>query len=202
MESVGFKEWGIVCEALGRGRQSIILPKGGIAEGRGGFSFRQREFFLFPTFFHEQPAKVREAGRRGSTDSSRCETDIEFPVGSEDKIDIGFFAKLELVKTITSWETAQALEPLHILKREVVRERFEYDKVPGLKVGFVRVFRVVPSWKFPNQKSYAGCRSWVKLPEPPGELCFGPVLDNAEHARRRNEFTKITQRPEAVPARG
>jgi hypothetical protein len=34
MESVGFKDWAIVCEALGRGRQSIILRKGGIGEGR------------------------------------------------------------------------------------------------------------------------------------------------------------------------
>ena len=87
MESVAFKEWAIVCEALGRGRQSIILRKGRIAEGRGGFSFRHREFFLFPTFCHEQPEKVREAGRRGGTDSSRCETDIKFPAGSDDKIE-------------------------------------------------------------------------------------------------------------------
>ena len=61
MESAGFKEWSLVCDALGRGRQSVILRKGGIAEGRGGFSFRHREFFLFPTFFHEQIAKVRIA---------------------------------------------------------------------------------------------------------------------------------------------
>src|SRR2546428_10583180 len=188
MESVGFKEWGIVCEALGRGRQSIILRKGGIAEGRDGFSFRQHEFFLFPTFFHEQPAKVREAGRRGSTDSSRCETDIEFPAGSHDKIQIGFFAKLELVKTITSWETAQALEPLHILKREVVRERFEYDKVPGLKVGFVRVFRVVPPWTFPNQKSYGGGGSWVEISEHAGGKRFLVGFGKTRNARRREEI--------------
>jgi hypothetical protein len=200
MESVAFKEWAIVCEALGRGRQSIILRKGGIAEGRGGFSFRYREFFLLPTFFHEQPEKVRKFASR--TDSSCGEIDIEFAAGSDDKIDINFFAKLELVKTITSWETAQALEPLHILKREVVRERFEYDKAPGLKVGFVRVFRVVPPWTFPNQKSYGGCRSWVKLPEPGGELRFELVLDNAKHARRRNEFNEIIQRAEAFAARG
>jgi hypothetical protein len=37
MKSVGFKEWALVCEALGRGEQTIILRKGGIAEGRGGF---------------------------------------------------------------------------------------------------------------------------------------------------------------------
>jgi len=187
MESVGFKEWAIVCEALGRGRQSIILRKGGIAEGRGGFSFRHREFFLFPTCFHEQPEKVREI-------------DIEFPVRSDDRIDINFFAKLELVKTITSWETAQALEPLHILKPEVVQERFEYDQAPGLQVGFVRVFQVVPSWAFPNQKSYGGCRSWVKLPELPKELRFEPILSDGEHVLHRNEFTDLTEGAKAAAA--
>jgi hypothetical protein len=188
MESAGFKEWAIVCEALGRGRQSIILRKGGVAEGRGGFHFRHWEFFLFPTYFHEQPEKVRKI-------------DIEFPERSDDKIDINFFAKLELVKTITSWETAQALEPLHILKPEVVRERFEYDKAPGIEAGFVRVFRVIPSWTFPNQKSYGGCRSWVKLPELPKELRLEPSLSESEHARRRNEFNDLTEGADASAAK-
>src|SRR4051794_31618838 len=62
MESVGFKEWALVCEALGRGEQTVILRKGGIAEGRDGFVFRHREFFLFPTFFHEQVERVRTPG--------------------------------------------------------------------------------------------------------------------------------------------
>ena len=51
---IAFKEWSLVCDALGDGRQSIILRKGGIAEGRDGFQFKHREFFLFPTHFHEQ----------------------------------------------------------------------------------------------------------------------------------------------------
>ena len=46
--SDAFKEWAVVCEALGDGRQSIILRKGGIAEGREGFAFAHGEFFLFP----------------------------------------------------------------------------------------------------------------------------------------------------------
>ncbi|MFL6569175.1 MAG: DUF1802 family protein, partial [Chthoniobacterales bacterium] len=37
MKSIGFKEWALVCEALGRGEQRIIIRKGGIAEGRDGF---------------------------------------------------------------------------------------------------------------------------------------------------------------------
>jgi hypothetical protein len=48
--SIGFKEWTLICEALGNGSQSIILRKGGIAEGRAGFRFQHDEFFLFPPF--------------------------------------------------------------------------------------------------------------------------------------------------------
>ena len=55
----GFKEWALVCDALGRGEQSIILRKGGIAEGRTGFRFQHDEFLLFPTLFHEQVARLK-----------------------------------------------------------------------------------------------------------------------------------------------
>ena len=34
---IAFKEWAMVVDALGRGEQIIILRKGGISEGRGGF---------------------------------------------------------------------------------------------------------------------------------------------------------------------
>src|SRR5262249_11972088 len=102
MESIGFKEWSIVCEALGRGLQSIILRKGGIAEGREGFSFRYREFFLFPTHFHEHLEGVRKI-------------DIGIPEPDEGKIDIKYFARIEETRVITSWSMAKALEPLHVL---------------------------------------------------------------------------------------
>src|SRR4029077_8005254 len=142
MESVGFKEWALVCDALGRGSQSIILRKGGIAEGRDGFSFKHREFFLFPTWFHEQPEKVRS------------EPDGPFigPVPHDATIQISYASRLEISRTITSWKVAEALAPLHILQREGVREGFEYDEAPGLHVAFVRVFRLDRVWTFPDEK--------------------------------------------------
>src|SRR5438105_3382392 len=167
MKSVGFTEWAVVCEALGHGRQSIILRKGGIAEGRDGFSFKHTEFFLFPTWFHEQPEKVRDPGLVGH----------ESEPGA---VEIKFRAKLDLSRTITTWDIAERLQPLHILKPEVIRERFEYDEAPGLHVALVRVFRLTPVWKFPNEKRYAGCRSWVQLPTA-AKLEFTPVLSETEH---------------------
>jgi len=179
MQSVGFKEWALVCEALGAGRQSVLLRKGGIAEGRDGFGFRHSEFFLFPTFFHEQVVKVREP-------------DAVMPAVREGQIEIRYFAKLEAQREITDWTEVAALEPFHILAEPVVRERFEY-KGAGVHVAIVRVFRLEPSWVFADKPAYGGCRSWVNLPEFSVETQFEPVLSDHEHAEIVRRFHAITR---------
>ena len=176
MESVGFKEWSLVCDALGRGEQSVILRKGGIAEGREGFSFRYREFFLFPTFFHEQVAKVRIAS-------------ANLP-GAGDTIAIRWYAKVERTLRIGSLRMAEALAPLHILTPEVVRERFGY-KDEGLNIAFVRVFELSPAWILQNEKRFGGCRSWVHLPSPP-EMEMRPMVDDEAHQRLCAQFDRLT----------
>jgi len=176
MESVGFKEWSVVSEALGCGLQSILLRKGGIAEGGAGFSYRHREFFLFPTHFHEQLEKVRRI-------------DIPIPEPEESKIGLKYWARIEDTRVLISWPMAAALESLHVLRREVVQERFEDDRTPGIHIAFVRVFRVEPIWTIPCEKRYRGCRSWVNLPERPAGLRFGPVLSDDQHERKRCAFS-------------
>jgi hypothetical protein len=182
MESVGFKEWALVCEALGRGEQSIIVRKGGIAEGRDGFSFRYREFFLFPTFFHEQVEKVRGAAP-------------QVPARRAGEIEIKFFARLERSFAVTDRVTAAALEPFHILHNEVVRERFDYDEAPGVHVAFVRAYRLAEPWTFPDAQRYGGCRSWVNLPPIPDGLSLEPVISEAQHAKLAAELQNAVRPP-------
>ncbi|HEY6229533.1 MAG TPA: DUF1802 family protein, partial [Verrucomicrobiae bacterium] len=55
---IAFKEWAVIVDALGTGRQIVILRKGGISEGRGGFQVDHPEFLLFPTLFHQQRESV------------------------------------------------------------------------------------------------------------------------------------------------
>jgi hypothetical protein len=162
MQSIGFKEWALVCAALGAGRQSVIIRKGGLAEGRDGFAFRHREFFLFPTFFHEQVERVRTP-------------DATLPEQLSDEIEIRYYAKVESTRVMTDWADVRALEPLHILAENVVRERFDYDDAPGVHVAFVRISRLAPVWRFPDSKAFGGCRSWVQLPEPPPGLQLCPL---------------------------
>ena len=188
MESVGFKEWALVCEAIGRGEQAVIVRKGGIHEGRAGFSFKHAEFFLFPTFFHEQLERVRGSAR-------------EIRERREGKIAIRYFAKLEFSGVVTSRETAEALEPFHILTRDVVRERFEYEDAPGIHVAFVRAFRLSQPWIIPDRPAYGGCRSWVKLPDVPEGVALEPVLTDAEHSAKSEAMRAIVQPSTPVPGR-
>jgi hypothetical protein len=188
MQSVGFKEWALVCEALGRGEQTILLRKGGIAEGREGFGFRHSEFFLLPTFFHEQVVKVRTLG-------------AEVPAASNGEIHIRYFAKLEAQKEIKSWSMAAGLEPFHILQESVVRERFDY-KGAGLHVALVRVFRLALGWTLADKPAYGGCRSWVELPECPAGMRFEPVLTDREYKAIAEKFRAITVLEPARPRAG
>jgi hypothetical protein len=184
MQSVGFKEWALVCEALGTGRQSILLRKGGIAEGRAGFGFRHSEFFLFPTFFHEQVVKVRNSGTK-------------IPKAVQGEIEIRYFARLEAETEIGSWPTVARLEPFHVLADAVVRERFDYGKA-GLHAALVRVFRLTPGWIFPDAPAFGGCRSWVQLPEIPAETRLQPVLTDEKHAEVAGAFRAVLTNETAV----
>jgi len=159
-KAVGFKEWQVVCDALASGRQSLILRKGGIHEGRSGFSFAEEEFFLFPTRFHGQAGRVSEG---------TFEQAPEWQVG--ETVKIKFFAEVSWARTLEDWEQVRALEDLHIWTEETVHERYFWSgkgmESGSIHLALVRVAKLPVAWQFPYDNSFAGCRSWINLPEPP-----------------------------------
>jgi len=170
--SVAFKEWAVVCEALGTGLQSVIIRKGGIAEGRAGFSFRHEEFVLFPTWFHEQLGKTT------------LPADTPVPEEPGEELEIRYTATVEWNGLLTNREQVARLKEFHVLHDSVVEERFCYDGDDGVYVAFVRVYRLDPPLCLKNEKKYGGCRSWVELPEIEGSVLVS-VLTDEEHARRK-----------------
>src|SRR5690606_10481813 len=125
--TTGFKEWSLVNDALGAGRQSIILRKGGIAEGRGGFQWQKDAFFLFPTHFHEQQARIEW------TPTSAALADLARPEVAV----IRWAARIEWTAAISDRAIAAALAPFHVWKEEVIRERFGYGDAEGLSLAVV-----------------------------------------------------------------
>lgn len=166
--SIGFKEWALVCEALGAGRQSIILRKGGIAEGRAGFRFEHEEFLLFPTLFHEQAEKMR------------LPAETALPAARGDgQIEIRFGARVAWTRDITDLELASRFEPFHLWQHSEIEKRFRYDEKAGVSLACVRVFRLSEPFVFPDSPKYGGCRSWVALPDLPSSITRQNVLDDA-----------------------
>jgi len=168
--SVAFKEWALLCASMLRGETSLIFRKGGIAEGREGFRFQHERFFLFPTFFHEQADRLR--------------IDVPIVEPEPDLVSFSAYVHVEFTRWIEDLSLLQSLSDLHILKPEVLEQRFAYDDPKGLHLAMIRVFGVIPVWSLAFQKSFGGCRSWVELPEAPAELRFTPVIQDGEHAAR------------------
>ena len=173
--AVGFKDWALVCAALGEGRQSIILRKGGLAEGRDGFRFKHEKFFLFPTQYHQQAEMVRP---------DELPTLRPEPPAPEGTVEVRYLFALEFAFWVSDWAAVTRLEPYHVWREEVVRARFDYDEVAGLQCAFGRIFRLAFPWSFRDRAGYGGCRSWVNLPAAPADMDLAPVIDDHLHAER------------------
>jgi hypothetical protein len=175
-----FKEWTLVCDALARGTQSLIIRKGGIAEGRDGFRFKHPEFLLFPTLFHEQAAKLRvPAG-------------TALPAARPDgQHEIRLLARAEWTCDVKDWSVVQALEPFHIWAEPEIEKRFRQDDEPGVSVALVRVFELSEPLVFPDLPKYGGCRSWIEVPDLPTVATLKPVIDDAAHHEREAAIRKV-----------
>ncbi|MDB4618123.1 MAG: DUF1802 family protein [Akkermansiaceae bacterium] len=153
---IAFKEWDVICQELEEGRQSVILRKGGIHEGREGFSFAHEEFVLFPTRFHAQGDFVTVTG---------VTTKPEWQIG--EKVVITSKVKVTKAITLTDWDEVAALSDHHIWKEEVIRDRFFWEgkgmASGSIHVAYVEVEKLPKPIHLTYEKKYGGCRSWVEL---------------------------------------
>jgi hypothetical protein len=183
MTEPAFKEWSLVCDALGAGAQSIILRKGGIHEGRGGFWWKHDRFHLFPTHFHEQRTHFPWDG-----------PGAEFEPAPDAGHRLTLVAAIDFKIQITRWEDVAALRDYHFWTEAALRDRFEYSENAGISMAFVRVYRREEVWALADEPRFGGCRSWLDLPAPTASV-EQAVLDDAEHERRREALRDLLRMP-------
>lgn len=177
-----FKEWAVVCAALATGRQTLILRKGGIHEGREGFRVEHREFWLFPTNFHQQRDEIiPEAWPLLDEVQSR---------GQSSGHSLDLYAVVEDVQHILDRAALARLSGRHVWSEATVEQRFQY-RTPGLFALVVRVFRRSAPFVIVDSPHFAGCKSWVDLPSPLPTAGLQPVLDDESFDRQRREIQQI-----------
>ena len=153
-----FKEWQVIVDALAAGEQSLLLRKGGIAEGRGGFDPERAErFWLFPTQFHVQREKTKAglAQRLNSVSGEPLDTQVTLTA----------YAEVSHRQFLSDWSTIAALDPFHGWTEATVREKYDWGQPSGLHALVVRVHRLNTPITLERTPAMAGCKSWIGLAE-------------------------------------
>jgi CDP-diacylglycerol--glycerol-3-phosphate 3-phosphatidyltransferase len=190
-----FKEWEGIVGALGHGAQIIILRKGGIAEGRAGFSAKHPKFWLFPTRFHQQWEQTKPDLRRFAA-----------PSGVDAKeIVLEYFAEVTDAVYLEAWPQVARLDGDHFWNDSILRERFDYQDRPGMTAGLhllvVRVWRVNLPHKLAPSPAYEGCKSWIEVPADWATDMASLVVPPEEFATRRSRIlAAVTAVPTGVAA--
>ncbi len=174
--NTAFKEWAVVCAALAAGRQTIILRKGGIDEGREGFRVAHNEFWLLPTRFHQVPSQLTPDAKPLWQQTQ----DQQPPAG---KFSIDLYATVEKVFEVHDLSILNTISDAHILSAETIQQRFHY-RHPGLFVLAARVYKIPQPLEVSDSPYIAGCKSWVELPASISTSGAVPVLDDAAFAAR------------------
>lgn len=181
--NIAFKEWAVVVEALGRGEQILILRKGGLREQQGQFHADHREFWLFPTQYHEAERSVIPSKRPAVREIAAR--------ASRDFVDIEFYAIADTVVQITGASVLRRLQGRHIWSEHVLRERFDFGREYGLHAMLVRVYQRAAPETIPQREIYGGCKSWVELEPSLSTAGLTPVLPDAEFDRQRDEVCDL-----------
>lgn len=175
MSASAFKEWNVIVEALGAGEQIIILRKGGISEGRGGFQVKANRFWLFPTQFHAQREKTKPDAAKWFRETSDAAT-----------VRLEYFAEIAEQSFLSDWEKIEALDPFHFWSEETIRERYDWSKPPGIHLLIVRIFRRESPLIMPLTPAMAGCKSWIETLADLDESPSRPVLMDAAFETKRS----------------
>ncbi len=183
-----FKDWAVVVDALGRGEQIIILRKGGLREGRGGFKMESDRFFLLPTLYHQQ--------RDAVIPSAQARFDAlpeNWP--PEGRIHLDYFAEVVTWRRLESLSVARQLQDQHIWRDEVIAQRFEWGRHKQIFALAVRVWQLPQALELPMRPQYGGCKSWIELEQDLATEGAVPVLSEAELAQKRTAFENALTMP-------
>jgi len=185
------KEWAAIVRALLAGEQIIDVRKGGLREPGRHFSLPSVRCWLFPTVEHQRPELLKPAYRRWAEDTAVAPVsgapDRAEAGTSDGVIEIGGWAEIVGVATVTDERALDALDPRVVWTRDYVERRFAWKRRDPLWVLALRVHRLLEPRRIPWRDAYRGCASWVTLTDlldDPAEPASVPaVTDVAFEAR-------------------
>ncbi len=182
--NIALKEWAVVLKALEEGKQTVILRKGGISEEGGEFKPEHPEFFLYPTFEHENAQAIKSDWRPRLASIEKENKDLK-------RIHFRLYGITEKVEKVTDWEACKKLIPFTVMSDDAIEKRFNYGDWKGVYVFLTRVYLLPVPLDLPVKPAYEGCKSWVPLETSMFTAGSLPVLPDAVWVYTRDKIVKI-----------
>lgn len=173
------KEWAAVVSALESGDQCVILRKGGIMETASGFVTESSRFFLFPTWEHQDAARIRP-------EFIHHIRDIRKPRDGTNRITS--YAEVIAEVDIPGSRDISVISSMHVWSDAYIRERRDWLPSKPLKALLLRIF-TIPAKEIPTSPQYAGCRSWIDITFD--DIGGKPVLDDRQMQTKLHEFRRM-----------
>lgn len=181
---IAFKEWASIVEALAQGEQILILRKGGIHEKGKKFDVAHEEFFLFPTFEHQNLKDLKPAG------GEYLKKIIEIKP-APNILPICYYCVVKNSFWISDEKALRELEPFHVWSWDCIKTRFDWGEEKGIFGIVVRVYRLPETLSLENLKRYGGCRSWVELESPLATNSLKPILSDSDFQTQQERITRL-----------
>jgi hypothetical protein len=174
------KEWDAQVQALETGQTALVIRKGGIIETQGEFEVEHREFWLYPTFLHQNPGELR------SLFSSLLRPDP-----APGQVSIRAFARVERVWKLEDLATIRVLEPYQCLTMEALERKFHYRNKPWVHALLLRVYKLEPAQTITESELQRGCVSWVPLEREIPLDGIKPTMEDSSFTTERRTLESL-----------
>ncbi|PYI57182.1 DUF1802 family protein [Paenibacillus flagellatus] len=184
-EPVALKEWASAIRALERGKQIVLMRKGGIVEETREFRLESPAFWLYPTYEHQRRELLKDEEQEGldetlagwSPDAAHAE--------------IRCYAEVAADLEVTDQERLDRIRDHHIWTDRFAEERLKWKRQKPLHVLLLRVYKLDEPVRVPIVDTYSGCKSWIRIE---GDFVPGtrrPVLDDETFAKEAEQIARL-----------
>ena len=176
-------------------------PKGRDPRKGKKFDVAHEEFFLFPTFEHQNPVDLKPRGQE------LLQAILKDPPPSFSSprtaggglrwgvVPIRFYCVVQNSFWISDERVLEKLAPLHVWSEDCIRSRFSWGDDKGLFGIAVRTYALGQTVEVPNQKRYSGCRSWVEFDQPISTASAKPVLTDEAFEKKLEAVNQALREP-------
>lgn len=176
-----FKEWDVSCKAMRAGQQTLLIRKGGIREEGGTFTITDSEFFLMPTFDHQDASLLQPAYLPNLEESRRHQ-------GDPNRVRIDTYAVVDTIREARDDDQVNALADEMIWNPRYVKMRFDFNPYDPLYLILLRIYNLPEPVDLPMLPAYTGCKSWVTLDRCLSTEAVVPAISDSEFDLRRTRL--------------